>query len=152
VDASNSSLLQQLAEEHQAVRATMRWIEHELQSLRTAGSNRAAAQGLLELLHGFRHHLERHFALEESSEGAPMAGEDGGAAEERLLFLRREHGRLRESFDRLLGIFESAAHGGPDEFSIPEADLEALLSMLRLHEQAERSMFQRAALRDAQQS
>jgi hypothetical protein len=106
---------QAIAEEHDAIRTTMKWIENEV-ARSDAGAPRDS-MSLLQTLHGFREHLVTHFAHEERGEFHGGKGALDPEIRSGLDVLTREHRGFEQRIAALIAAIEAAPESLPASFA-----------------------------------
>ena len=123
---------QEIAEEHDAIRATMRWIESEL--ARTDEGAPKDCRPLLAILQGFAEHLAVHFEHEERGGFVGAQGLPDSAIRGEIAALVLEHRSFEGRLEALIETIEQARESSPSVFAAP---LCKLFADLRRHDALE---------------
>lgn len=146
--SKTDDLAGQISREHAAVRGALEELGGELERLRAEPGPDHRPGRLGGMLTMFRHHLKRHFELEER-EG--YLGLDAGldtTNHRRIEHLLAQHRGLESKLDALLeGVRETEAGHAclPDAFA---EGLSGFIDSLRNHERAENELVQGLVLQD----
>ena len=134
LDKEHFSTEKEIAEEHSAIRAIMRWIEADLERQSASPEGIQGNGPLLGPLRSFRDHLSHHFDFEERSGVLPAAITllpDGSPT------IRKWHGQHRDlllRLDRSIAMLEEAAKSEGPVRPTFELELHELFVQLRQHD------------------
>lgn len=144
------SIIQEIAEEHAVIRATMRQIHAELDRLLAHPARSGGEWELPALLRSFREHLVRHFELEES--GGLLGDAKGfyNTSTQRIVeTLIAEHRDLKRRVTRILDEVSGGVVPGPIVQSCHDREIRKLLTDLTRHETVENALLQTLICREA---
>jgi len=130
----------ELQEQHDALRATVRWFQSEFDPGRLRGQRRSgAASGFLR---EFREELIRHFRFEEQAGDQAETGWRDPDIQPRMQELARQHGAFEERLESLQRRLEAA---GPESaIALPLLrELGGFFADLGRHEAEERALLRR---------
>lgn len=129
--------LQEIDEEHSAIRAIMRWIEAELARQAESPGGIRGDGPLLGPLRSFRDHLDRHFEFEERSGVLPAAIALRPEGSPTLEEWKQQHRDLQLQLNRAIRLLEQAAKTSAALAESFEAELRRVFADLREHDKLE---------------
>lgn len=143
MNALQHKIASTLAEEHGAVRATMRAIELELARPRSHPAEVERVRDLMEEIRAFRHCLQRHFRPEQAGDLLSVMGVVDAATIRLAEQILVQH----ESIEgRLLGILSELGQLGEAGCALTERskqEIRSLFAQLARHEHLENDLYRR---------
>jgi len=127
----------EIAEDHSAIRAIMRWIEAELARQADSAVGIRGDGPLLGPLRSFRDHLDRHFEFEERSGVLPAAIALLPVGSPTLEEWKQQHRDLLLRLNRAIRLLEQAAKTSAALADSFEAELRRVFDDLRDHDKLE---------------
>ena len=140
---------ERISREHAAVRAAIDELHAELERLRAEAGPSHRPGRLGGMLTMFRHHLRRHFELEERDGYLGLDTSQDTTQNRRIEHLLAQHRGLESKLDSLIEGVRETEEGHaclPDAFA---EGLSSFLDSLQGHERAENHLLQTLVLQDA---
>jgi hypothetical protein len=129
----------EIAEEHDAIRSVMRWIETELRRHMESAEGERDLSAMLGPLRSFLSSLAEHFRFEEESGVLPAAILVRENPEENLRSWREQHQRILMRLNGSIRVLETATSDRPPPASFA-GELRDVFADLRAHDAVENDL------------